>query len=402
MFARVSRRLLARTLLGTALALPLFGISAAHAAGPILTVEPDQAATQTVSGTVVPYREVTLTAQSAGRVVDVAGAEGDRFEQGAVLVAISDDRLRAQRQAAQAEMRTTEAAIREAQMQYGREMVSPQSRSIGQMPGMGVPSMFDQMFTQPMGQVMGMGDPALDRRTDLYSRYIGVDQAQARWEQARARVTELDAAIRDTRSEAPFDGLVMHKHVEEGDTVQPGQPLVSFGHVEFLRVEAQVPVRLVSGLQEDDYVQVRLDTGDEVEARVARIFPLADPQRHTVTVKFDLPQGVRGGPGMHAAVHLPQGELSSNRVVIPRSALIPGGALPRVAVLDGEGHVRVRMVRLGGGRGDQVVVTSGLEPGMQILARPGAGVRSGQPVGRGSPDSGVGRRDGVTDPWSRM
>lgn len=116
----------------------------------------------------------------------------------------------------------------------------------------------------------------------------------------------------------------MHKHVEEGDTVQPGQPLVSFGHVEFLRVEAQVPVRLVSSLQEDDYVQVRLDTGDEVEARVARIFPLADPQRHTVTVKFDLPQGVRGGPGMHAAVHLPQGELSGNRVVIPRSALIPG------------------------------------------------------------------------------
>ncbi|WP_026181642.1 MULTISPECIES: efflux RND transporter periplasmic adaptor subunit [unclassified Thioalkalivibrio] len=391
-----------RLFLSALLTLPLIslgsgGVGMAHASGPVLTVEPDKAATRTVSGTVVPYREVTLTAQSAGRVVQVAGAEGDRFEQDSVLVSISDDRLRAQRQAAQAEMRTTEAAIREAQMQYGREVVSPQSRSIGQMPGMGIPSMFDQMFTQPAGQMMGMGDPALDRRTDLYSRYIGVDQAQARWEQARARVAELDAAIRDTRSEAPFDGLVMHKHVEEGDTVQPGQPLLTFGHVEYLRVEAQVPVRLVAGLQEDDYVHVRLDTGDEVEARVAQIFPLADPQRHTVTVKFDLPQGVRGGPGMHAAVHLPQGEASGNRVVIPRSALIPGGALPRVAVLDGEGHVRVRMVRLGGSRGDQVVVTSGLEPGMQILARPGAGVRSGQPVGSRAPDSG-----GSADPWSRM
>nr|WP_231370995.1 efflux RND transporter periplasmic adaptor subunit [Thioalkalivibrio sp. ALJ16] len=376
----------------------LAGPLAAHASSQVVTVEPDRAATRVVSGTVIPFREVTLTAQSAGRVIEVAGAEGDRFEQGAVLVAISDDRLRAQRLAAQAEMRTAESAIREAQMQYGREMIAPQSRSLGQMPGMGVPSMFDQMFTQPMGQFMGFGDPALDRRTDLYSRYIGVDQAQARWEQARARVTELDAAIRDTRSEAPFDGLVMHKHVEAGDTVQPGQPLVSFGHVEFLRVEAQVPVRLVAGLQEDDYVHVRLDTGDAVEARVAQIFPLADPQRHTVTVKFDLPQGVRGGPGMHAAVHLPQGEVAGERVVIPRSALIPGGALPRVAVLDGEGSVRVRMVRLGGMRGDQVVVTSGLEAGMQILARPDAGVRSGQPVGRDT----SGPRSLEADPWNRM
>ncbi len=357
----------------------LFGMAAAGAS--VVTVEADRAGSQWVSGTVIPYREVTLTAQSSGRVVEVAGAEGDAFEHDEVLVSLSDDRLRAQRQAALAEMRTAESAIREARMQYGREVVSPQSRSLGQMPGMGLPSMFDQMFTQPMGQFMGMGDPALDRQTDLYSRYIGVDQAGARWEQARARVAELDAAIRDTRSEAPFSGLIMRKHVEEGDTVQPGQPLVTFGHVEYLRVEAQVPVRQVGRLAEDDYVTVDLDTGDSVEARVARIFPLADPRRHTVTVKFDLPQGIRGGPGMYAAVRLPAGADAPERALIPRSALIPGGALPRVAVIDGAGDIRVRMVRLGSTRGDRVVVTSGLEPGMQILERPPAGIRSGQPVG---------------------
>ncbi|WP_019625447.1 efflux RND transporter periplasmic adaptor subunit [Thioalkalivibrio sp. ALJT] len=387
-----------RIFLRGAVALILAGPLGAQASSQVVTVESDRAATQVVSGTVIPFREVTLTAQSAGRVTEVAGAEGDRFEQDALLVSISDDRLRAQRLAAQAEMRTAEAAIREAQMQYGREMAAPRSESLSQMPGMGIPSMFDQLITQPMGDTMGIGDTDLERRTDLFSRYIGVDQAQARWEQARARVSELDAAIRDTRSEAPFDGLVMHKHVEVGDTVQPGQPLVRFGHVEFLRVEAQVPVRLVAGLQEGNYVRVRLDTGDEVEARVARIFPLADPQRHTVTVKFDLPQGVRGGPGMHAAVHLPQNAVRSGRVVIPRSALIPGGALPRVAVLDRDGHVRVRMVRLGGARGDQVVVTSGLEEGMQILARPDASIRSGQSLGRGT--SGQGSRE--SDPWHRM
>jgi len=40
-----------------------------------------------------------------------------------------------------------------------------------------------------------------------------------------------------------------------------------------------------------------------------------------------------------------------------------------------DGEVHVRMVRLGNTRGDDIVVTSGLEEGMQILARPGASLR---------------------------
>ncbi len=322
---------------------------------------------RTVSGTVIPFREVTLSAQTAGRVVELTGAEGDRFEQDELLARISDDRLLAQRRAAMSEMRVAEAAINEARMQYGREMISPQSRSLGQMPGMGMPSMFDQMFTRPMGQFMGFGDPSLDRHTDLYSRYVGVDQAQARWEQARARVEELDAAIRETRSEAPFDGLLMRKHVEPGDTVQPGQPLVTFGYVDYLRIEAQVPVRLVAAFSEGDVVPARLDAGGTVQARVSRIFPMADPRRHTVTVQFDLPRGVSGGPGMHVSVGLPSADSAPGHALIPQSALIPGGALPRVAVVDGEGQSRIRAVRLGAVRDGEVVVTSGLEPGEYVL-----------------------------------
>ncbi|WP_026288854.1 efflux RND transporter periplasmic adaptor subunit [Thioalkalivibrio sp. AKL17] len=334
--------------------------------------QPLAAERHTVSGTVIPFSEVTLRAQSGGRVIAVEGVEGDRFEAEEELVAISDDRLQAQRQAALAEMRTTEAAIREARMQYDREVISPRSQDIGQMPGMGMPSMFDQMFTRNMGQFMGFGDPTLDRTTDLFSRHIGVDQARARWEQARARVEELDVALEDTRSRAPFDGVIMHKHVEQGDTVQPGHPLVTFGHLDYLRVEAAVPVRLVRQLDVGDIVPVTLDGhAEEVSARVSRIFPLADPQRHTVTVKFDLPQEVRGGPGMYAEVHLPGEVTREDRVVIPESAIIPGGALPRVAVLDANDEVRIRMVRLGASRDGGVVVTSGLEPGARVLRHPG-------------------------------
>ncbi|WP_018935417.1 efflux RND transporter periplasmic adaptor subunit [Thioalkalivibrio sp. ALJ24] len=333
--------------------------------------QPLEAERRTVSGTVIPFREVTLRAQSGGRVVSVEGEEGERFETDEKVAAISDERLQAQRQAALAEMRTTEAAIREARMHFDREVISPRSEDIGQMPGMGMPAMMDQMITRDMGQFMGFGDPTLDRTTDLFSRHIGVDQAQARWEQARARVEELDVALEETRSRAPFDGVIMHKHVEPGDTVQPGHPLLTMGYLDYLRVEAAVPVRLVRQLEVGDMVAVTLDGEDEeIQARVSRIFPLADPHRHTVTVKFDLPQEVRAGPGMYAEVHLPGDAVRDDRVVIPESAIIPGGALPRVAVLGDDDQVRIRTVRLGAARDGGVVVTSGLQPGARVLSNP--------------------------------
>jgi multidrug efflux pump subunit AcrA (membrane-fusion protein) len=353
----------------------------------IITVEEATAGEQTVSGTVVPFREVTLTAQISGRVTLVAGSEGDFFDRDAVLVAISDERLTAQRQSAIAELRSAEAAMRDAQVQFGREVAAPRSRDIGQMPGMGIPSMFDQLITRPMGSVAGLGDPALERHADLYSRSVGVDQANARWQQALSRLEELDSAIRDTRSVAPFSGLIMRKHVEEGDTVQPGQPLVTFGHVEFLRVEADIPARLVGRLNVGDLVRVTLDVGrTNVDARVAQVFPIADPLRHTVTVKFDLPRGVPGGPGMYADVHLPGVPVTDGVVRVPLTAIVPGGALPRVAVVGPDGAARVRMVRLGAVHGDSVTILSGLESGERILDEPPANIRSGDPVelgGRG-------------------
>ena len=128
-------------------------------------------------------------------------------------------------------------------------------------------------------------------------------------------------------------------------------------------------------------VRVTLDVGPtEVDARVAQIFPIADPQRHTVTVKFDLPRGVPGGPGMYADVHLPGTVVSDSVVRIPLSAVVPGGALPRVAVVGPDGTVRVRMVRLGAVQNDMITVLSGLEVGDRILDNPPANIRSGERV----------------------
>lgn len=350
-------------------------------ASEVISVETTQHQGQVIlGGSVVPYKEVTLSAQVPGIIKYLAGDVGDSFQAGDVLVAIDDEELRAKRRAAVAQLANAEAMLRNSQVQYSRELWSPQSENINRMPGMGMPGLFDQMFTKNAGDMMGYGNPDLERSADLYSRQTGVSQAVSSVQQARSQIEELDAAIRDARSVAPFDGVIMKKMVEVGDTLQPGQPLVTFAHVKYLRIQSEVPARLVTNLKVGMVVPAYLDVGrEEVEARVAQIYPLADMQHHTVTVKFDLPVGVSGGPGMYAEVMVPDGTQSGQPlIIIPMTAVIKGGSLPRVLVVAGNGASSMRVVRLGSPYGDKkVIVLSGLKQGEQVIDNPPAGASSG-------------------------
>ena len=196
------------------------------------------------------------------------------------------------------------------------------------------------------GRKMGAGrHQTLDRHDDGGIRQA--DQCPAMHQSASLR--EIDAKIRDARSLAPFDGVITDKLVEVGDTVQPGQPLMNFSYSKFLRIQVEVPARLVPGLHKDMVVPARLDVNNtKVNARVALIAPKADSQQHTITVKFDLPEGVPGGPGMYAEVMIPDINSPTRALpVVPKSAIIKRGSLPSVRVLDEEGKPRMRLIRTG-------------------------------------------------------
>jgi multidrug efflux pump subunit AcrA (membrane-fusion protein) len=353
----------------------------------IITVEESRTGTSVVlGGTVVPYKEVTLTAQIPGRIEYISGTEGDWFQDGTVLVAINDDDLLAQRRQVLAQLANAETVLRNAQVQYSREMYSPQSRNINRAPGMGMPSLFDQFFTRNLGSMAGTGEPWLDRQADLYSYGARIGQARSDLLAAKSRLEEVDARLRDTRSIAPFDGVVTKKLVEVGDTVQPGQALLHFADTRYLQIQVDVPARLMPGLRMGMMVPSRLDVGNtRVQARVAQIFPMADVARHTVTVKLDLPIGVPGGPGMYAEVMMPDINVPARSVpVIPYSAVVWRGSLPAVFVMNAENRTELRLIRLGEPvDNERVSVLSGLRAGERIFAKPKPGMASGWSPGAG-------------------
>ncbi len=334
----------------------------------------------TVGGTVVPFKEVTLRAQIPGRIEFVAGSEGHKAKAGEVLVQINDDDLKAKRRAAAAQISQAEAALRNSQMQYSRELYAPRVDSLTGFPGMGVPTLFDQFFTRGFSNSLGLGSNTyIERQADLYARGAGVNQAQSQLQQAQANLEALDAMLRDSQSLAPFDGVIVAKFVETGDTVQPGTPLIKFAYTEYLRIEADIPVRLAAGLSEGMIVPARLDVGGVVvDAKVAQIFPVADPARHTVKVKFDLPVDTPGGPGMYVEVTVPDSSIPTRTEhAVPESALVWRGSLPSVFVLE-NGRPSLRLVRVGYPLGDgRISVISGLRGGETVVLDPPPDLVSG-------------------------
>jgi len=327
----------------------------------------------TVSVHVVPYKRVTFTAQLPGRVKYIAGEEGQLFQSGQVLLAMDESELVAQRNAAYAQLMNTQAALQNSQVQYSHDLYSPSPGSKQVMPGMGMPAMFERFFMAPMGS------PVEDRRAGLHNSMTSVTQARSSWAQAQSQIQAIDAKLRNTQSIAPFVGVLIEKHVEVGDTVQPGQALVSFAHTQFLRVEANVPARLLKAIKPGQVFEATIDH-QQVRVRVAHIYPNADVTQHTVKVKFDLPVGTPAAMGMYAVVNIPvEPSLhgSDSTVRIPKSALLRGGSLPRVLVIN-QNKSELRVLRVGGiASSSEVMVLAGLSKGERIINNPPANAKSG-------------------------
>lgn len=310
-----------------------------------------------VGGIVVAQQAVTLTAQQPGRVKRISGREGDAFRKGQVLVELDDRELQAKRRAAIADLNNANTQLR-------REIVSPRSKS--SPGGMGMPSMMDQIATNPMQSFMGTRDTGAERHADIVSRESGVHNAQS-------NLRTIDAKIRDSRSQAPFNGVITKKYIEVGDTVQPGMPLIDFADINGLQLQVDVPARLRGMLKKGAHLPVKLDGASApVSALLTRIFPTVNPRTHTIRIKLSLPQGIDAAAGMYAAVSVPDGRnQTKKRIAIPAKAISQQGSITMVRIIAENGSHQLRLIRAGDLLLDgRVEILSGLKEGETVLLQP--------------------------------
>ena len=339
----------------------------------------------TLSGTVVAKKEVTFTAQLPGRVEMLAGKEGDEFDAQTVLVILDDRELLAKRRAAIAAWRSADATLRNAGMQYSRELLSPDSPS--KAPGgMGLPNIFDQVFSKPLSNFIGQSNQGIDRQAQLNTYSVQIEQARNALLQAKAQIEQIDDKLQDAKSISPFDGVITQKWIEVGDTVQPGKPLLKFADLSNLQIELNIPARLIRGLKVGQRLSASLDVLDKrIIATVAQIFPTANIKRHTIKVKLDINTDSQYvAPGQYAKVDIPELSFGKQEVLlIPMKAVKKRGSLPGVCVKINNKSA-MRLIRLGQkvnpqiindldqSLGNFVTVLSGLNAGDQIILNCGS------------------------------
>jgi membrane fusion protein (multidrug efflux system) len=192
---------------------------------------------------------------------------------------------------------------------------------------------------------------------------------------SEARVTEAEVGLARLRVEnaqirAPIAGVVTHRYIERGAQIGTGAPAFALADLDRLEAHLAVPERDVSRISVGQVARILLQEGAEPVAsgRVERIRPVVDPASGTVQVTVSVPAGSGGvvlRPGQFVNVDVVT-EVLSERITLPRTAVLVDGAAPRVYVVQGGVGVE-REVQLGFSRGDRVEIRSGVQPGDSVV-----------------------------------
>jgi RND family efflux transporter MFP subunit len=279
--------------------------------------------------------QATVSAQTSGRVAEIFYDVDDFVEAGAPIMRFTDTEQRAAVTSARGALQEAEARAAEAESEFAR-----------------VSAMFDN------GTVA---------RARFDQAQANRNAAAARLEAARAAVANAEQQLEYTVVRAPYAGIVSRRHVEPGEVVRPGAPLMSGLSLESVRVLVDVPQSMLEPIRSIGKASVYVDDRT-IAAESLTFFPVADPATNTFRVRAMLPTGgVTLYPGTFVKVGFVVGE--TERLLVPASAIVRRSELTAVYVV-GESAVTLRQIRVGRRYGERVEVLAGLAPGDAVAMDP--------------------------------
>lgn len=277
-----------------------------------------------------PLNQSTVAAQTQGVIVALAVDVNDEVAAGTVIVQIDDAQQQAQLEQAKANLAQAQAQNTEVQLTFERQQRLYQQGSVSQ----------------------GELDSSAAR---AHSAKAAVSAAQAALRQAQEQLSY-------TQVKAPYSGVVRERHVEVGEWVSPGQPLMTGMALQPLRAVAHWPQRVAQHYQQPGQLQILLPKQTLSPKRVT-VFPFADAQLHSVQVRAELEEqaDLRVGQWVKMRVTIAQRQA----LLVPKKALLQRAEFTAVYVLK-QGQASLRQVRVGAEFEQGIEVLAGLQAGETI------------------------------------
>ncbi len=289
----------------------------------------------TATANLVPDNEVKVLAEAEGRVSHLTVEEGDRVQRGQLLAALLRDDAEIAFEKAKLKAANAEMAFERAQRIFREKLIAQEE--------------YDKT--------------TMDHRI------------------AQQELAEAKRKLDKTEIRSPFDGRLTRRNVTLGQHIRPGDELFTVTDFDPLIARIYLPERDVLALEEGREVGITLKADSDVSfrGRIRQISPVVDTATGTVKVTVAAirpPAIVR--PGGFVTIEIVR-ETHAATTLVPRKAVIRELKNAHVFVArDGVAHKRT--VELGLEDSERLEITSGLEPGEQIVVAGQGGLKDGSTI----------------------
>lgn len=310
-----------------------------------------------VTGDIVPVKRSLVAAREPGIVSEVAVDEGRAIKQGDLLVRLDDTKLKIQLLEMEHEQQGASAAV-----EQHKALVEQAERD-------------EQLLRQAYERDAANPKELLDRQSSLLAARARLTEAQQRVRVTTTWADMFRTRINDMRITAPFDGVVVAKHTEQGQWVSEGDSIIEIISDGAVEAWLNVPQRYITAVRSvGDRASVTIDAeGMMSEAKYDRLIPQMDKRARTFTLVVRLEnENMLMASGMSVTGWVPTGE-QGKFLTIPKDAILRSdvGAfvyVVRAGTGDGPPVVQAEQVRILYPSGDRYVIDkSGLRAGDELV-----------------------------------
>jgi membrane fusion protein (multidrug efflux system) len=304
----------------------------------VMTVEtvPELPDTIRLPAVVEANRVVSVAAEVAGRVEQIAREEGTIVKAGELLVRLNADLLRAE---------------------YDRAVAQAD---------------YDKLeYDRKKSLVEGGAAPSRD-----------LDEAASKLAIGKAMTAEAKARLDRAVINAPISGTLNKVPVEVGEYMQPGDPVAEIVDLSVAKVVVEVPELDAIYFRRGGRATVILANGEtdrKMDGEITYLSAVADPLTRTARMEITVPNEdglLRSGQIVN--VELTR-KVLKDAIMVPLMAVIPTEEGKMVYIVN-SGEAKPRDVTLGLMRGLSVQITSGLGPGDRLIVAGHRFVGPGQKI----------------------
>lgn len=336
-------------------------------------IETGRAADATVvaTGYLESRRQARIGARAPGRIQEVLVEEGSRVKKDQVLAILEHADLDASLSATVASFKRAKAAIEEQKVLIAQNLRE-----------------YERAKNLLASQ--SISDSEHDAAKYQYESAVARMQSlQAEVELAAARQVEADQLKENMFIRAPFDGTVISKDAEVGESILPGGmgdasgrgSAVTIADLDNLEVDCDVKEDYISRVHSGQAAEVVVDAvpNRRYKGIVRKVIPMGDRARATIKVKVTIADvDSRLFPDMSSTVYfLPEEKLGEEvseapRMFCPEDAVQQDADGQFVWVVDARTHAQKVRVTTGAHKDGRIEIISGLNGDERLIGNPPA------------------------------